>query len=208
MVLTQLAERGIHDTRVLDVMGRLPRELFLPPDARHLAYEDSALPIAEGQTISQPYMVAIMSEALRVQPHEHVLEVGTGSGYQAAVLALLAGTVISVERHPALAERASALLRDLGLRNISVVIGDGSRGWPGQAPYDAILVTAGAPTVPDNLVAQLAPGGRLLVPVGDPKQQMLMRVTNQGQEGPIKREEIMPCVFVPLIGAHGWRAAD
>jgi len=135
-----------------------------------------------------------------------VLEIGTGSGYQAAVLALLARAVVSVERHPPLAERAAAALRDLGLRNVEVMIGDGSRGWPPGAPYDAIIVTAGAPAVPDCLLAQLRPGGRLVVPVGDAKQQVLMRITNQ--DGQITREEIIPCVFVPLIGAHGWRAPD
>ncbi len=206
MVMQQLAERGIHDTRVLDAMGRLPRERFLPADVRHLVYEDCALPIAENQTISQPYMVGIMSEALRLKGGERVLEIGTGSGYQAAILAMLGGQVISVERHPFLAERATVVLRELGFRNIDVVIGDGSRGWPAAAPYDAIIVTAGAPAVPDHLVGQLAPEGRLVIPVGDAKQQMLMRITNRA--GHIQREEIMPCVFVPLIGAYGWSAPD
>ena len=206
MVMQQLAERGIHDTRVLDAMGRLPRERFLPPDVRHLVYEDCALPIAENQTISQPYMVGIMSEALRLHSGDRVLEIGTGSGYQAAILGLLGGRVISVERHPFLAERAIVVLKELGFRNIDVVIGDGSRGWPAAAPYDAIIVTAGAPAVPENLVSQLAPEGRLVIPVGDAKQQMLMRITNRA--GRIQREEIMPCVFVPLIGAYGWSTPD
>ena len=206
MVMQQLAERGIHDTRVLDAMGRLPRERFLPADVRHPVYEDCALPIAENPTISQPYMVGIMSEALRLKGGERVLEIGTGSGYQAAILSMLGGQVISVERHPFLAERAIVVLKELGFRNIDVVIGDGSRGWPAAAPYDAIIVTAGAPAVPDHLVGQLAPEGRLVIPVGDAKQQMLMRITNRA--GHIQREEIMPCVFVPLIGAYGWSAPD
>jgi protein-L-isoaspartate(D-aspartate) O-methyltransferase len=208
MVMQQLAERGIHDTRVLVAMGRLPRERFVPADLRHLTYEDCALPIAENQTISQPYMSAVMAEALRLRGNELVLEVGTGSGYQAALLAMLARRVISVERHPFLAERSSVLLRDLGFRNLDVVIGDGSRGWPGEAPYDAILVTAAAPGVPDELVRQLAPGGRLVFPVGDPREQTLLRLTRQDTDGSIKQEEIMPCVFVPLIGAQGWSAVD
>jgi protein-L-isoaspartate(D-aspartate) O-methyltransferase len=206
MALKQLAERGIHDTRVLSAMGRLPRERFVPPDVQRLAYEDCALPIAENQTISQPYMVAIMTEALRLQGPERVLEVGAGSGYQAGVLGMLARQVVTIERHPLLAERARALLQELGFQNVQVVIGDGSRGWPALAPYDAILVTAGAPALPETLIGQLAPAGRLVIPVGAAKQQMLMRVTNQ--DGRIQREEIMPCVFVPLIGAHGWQAPD
>jgi protein-L-isoaspartate(D-aspartate) O-methyltransferase len=208
MVMQQLAERGIHDTRVLAAMGRLPRERFVPVDLWHLVYEDCALPIAENQTISQPYMAAVLAEALRLQGHERVLEVGTGSGYQAALLGLLARRVISVERHPFLAERASVLLRDLGFRNLDVMIGDGSRGWPGEAPYDAILVTAAAPGVPQGLVSQLAPGGRLVIPVGDAREQTLLRLTRPAADSPLKQEEIMPCVFVPLIGAQGWQAAD
>ena len=208
MVMRQLAERGVHDTRVLAAMGRLPRERFLPSDVQHLAYADSALPIAEQQTISQPFMVAVMTEAARLTGAERVLEVGTGSGYQAAVLGLLARQVISIERHPFLAERAAALLRDLGFRNLDVVIGDGSRGWPAGAPYDAIVVTAGAPVVPESLLGQLAPGGRLVIPVGGAKEQTLLRLTRESRDGTVKREELMPCVFVPLIGAQGWTAPD
>jgi protein-L-isoaspartate(D-aspartate) O-methyltransferase len=210
MVMQQLAERGIHDTRVLNAMGRLPRERFLPPDMQHLAYEDCALPIAENQTISQPYMVAVMAEALRLRGSETLLEVGTGSGYHTALLALLARRVISIERQPFLAERADRLLRDLGFRNLDVVIGDGSRGWPTAAPYEAILVTAGAPAVPQALVAQLAPGGRLVIPVGAAKEQTLLRITRQAGSGAPQwtQEELMPCVFVPLIGAQGWQTPD
>ena len=206
MVQHQLRARGIRDERVLAALGRLPREQFMPPDSRRLAYEDCALPIAEGQTISQPYMVALMSEALQLTGHERVLEIGTGSGYAAAVLGRLAASVISIERHPALAEQAAALLQSLGFANIAVRIGDGTRGWPSAAPYDAIVVTAGAPAVPASLTGQLAPGGRLVIPVGAAKQQMLVRITNQ--DGQLLREEITPCVFVPLIGAHGWRTPE
>jgi len=206
MVQHQLRARGIGDERVLAALGRLPREQFMPLDSRRLAYEDCALPIAEGQTISQPYMVALMSEALRLTGHERVLEIGTGSGYAAAVLGRLAASVISIERHPALAEQAAALLQSLGFANVTVRIGDGTRGWPSAAPYDAIVVTAGAPAVPASLTGQLAPGGRLVIPVGVAKQQMLMRITNQN--GRLLREEITPCVFVPLIGAHGWRTPE
>ncbi|MGI8587557.1 MAG: protein-L-isoaspartate(D-aspartate) O-methyltransferase [Chloroflexia bacterium] len=209
MVVQQLAERGIHDTRVLEAMSRLPRDRFLAPDLQHLAYSDAALPIAEQQTISQPYMVAVMTEALRLTGAERVLEIGTGSGYQAAVLGMLAREVISVERRPFLAERAGVVLTEFGFRNITVVIGDGSQGWPPRAPYDAIIVTAGAPEVPTSLISQLAPGGRLVIPVGAERQQMLMRLTKQGnREDQLRREELMPCLFVPLIGAMGWKTPD
>jgi protein-L-isoaspartate(D-aspartate) O-methyltransferase len=206
MVLHQLAERGIQDIRVLEAMGEVPRERFVAGDVRHLAYEDCALPIAEGQTISQPYMVAAMCEALQLRGPETVLEIGTGSGYAAAVLSRLARRVVSIERHPALAERAAALLRDLGYTNVEVHLGDGSRGWSAAAPYDAITVAAGAPTVPDALTAQLRDGGRLLIPVGEPRQQVLLRLTRNGHR--LFKEELMPCVFVPLIGAQGWSGPE
>lgn len=206
MVLHQLAERGIQDIRVLEAMGEVPRERFVAGDVRHLAYEDCALPIAEGQTISQPYMVAAMCEALQLRGSETVLEIGTGSGYAAAVLSRLARRVVSIERHPALAERAAALLRDLGYTNVEVHLGDGSRGWSAAAPYDAITVAAGAPTVPDALTAQLRDGGRLLIPVGEPRQQVLLRLTRNGHR--LFKEELMPCVFVPLIGAQGWSGPE
>ncbi len=208
MVMQQLAERGVQDTRVLRAMARLPRERFLPRDLRRLAYADCALPIAESQTISQPYMAATLAEALRLRGHERVLEVGTGSGYQAAVLALLCRHVVSIERHPALAERAAGLLRDLGFRNLDVVIGDGSRGWPTRAPYDAILVTAAAPAVPAALVEQLAEGGRLVLPIGSGAEQTLTRVTRAAGGGAARHEALMPCVFVPLIGAEGRQPPD
>ena len=206
MVIRQLAERGIQDIRVLEAMGEVPRERFVAPDVRPLAYEDCALPIAEGQTISQPYMVAAMCEALQLRGPETVLEIGTGSGYAAAVLSRLARRVVSIERHPALAERAAALLRELGYTNVEVYLGDGSRGWPAEAPYDVITVAAGAPTVPDALIRQLREGGRLLIPVGEPRQQVLTRITRDGDR--LYKEELMPCVFVPLIGAHGWSGPE
>lgn len=206
MVMRQLAERGIQDIRVLEAMGEVPRERFVAGDVRHLAYEDCALPIAEGQTISQPFMVAAMCEALRLHGPETVLEIGTGSGYAAAVLSRLVRRVISIERHPALAERAAALLRDLGYTNVEVYLGDGSRGWPALAPYDAITVAAGAPTIPEALTQQLRDGGRLLIPVGEPRQQVLLRLTRTGDR--LWQEELMPCVFVPLIGAQGWSGPE
>jgi protein-L-isoaspartate(D-aspartate) O-methyltransferase len=206
MVIRQLAERGIQDIRVLEAMGEVPRERFVAPDVRPLAYEDCALPIAEGQTISQPYMVAAMCEALQLRGPETVLEIGTGSGYAAAVLSRLARRVVSIERHPALAERAAALLRELGYTNVDVYLADGSRGWPTEAPYDVITVAAGAPTVPDALIHQLRDGGRLLIPVGEPRQQVLTRITRAGDR--LYKEELMPCVFVPLIGAHGWSGPE
>jgi protein-L-isoaspartate(D-aspartate) O-methyltransferase len=206
MVLHQLAERGIQDPRVLEAMAEVPRERFVAADLRHLAYEDCALPIAERQTISQPYMVAAMCEVLRLHGDETVLEIGTGSGYAAAVLSRLVRRVISVERHPALAERAAARLWELGYTNITVRLGDGTRGWRADAPFDAITVTAGAPAVPEALTAQLADGGRLVIPVGTEREQTLLRLTRCGAH--IHREELMPCVFVPLIGAGGWEGQE
>ncbi len=206
MVLRQLAERGIQDIRVLEAMGEVPRERFVAADVRPLAYEDCALPIAEGQTISQPYMVAAICEALWLRGPETVLEIGTGSGYAAAILSRLVRRVISIERHPALAERAATLLRELGYTNVDVYLGDGSRGWAAGAPYDAITVAAGAPTVPAALTAQLRDGGRLLIPVGEPRQQTLLRIVRSGDG--LTKEELMPCVFVPLIGAHGWSGPE
>ena len=202
MVREQLVAHGIRDTRVLEVMGRVQRERFVPVHHAHSAYEDRPLPIAEGQMISQPYMVAVMTEALNVGPGHHVLEIGTGSGYQAAVLGLLARDVISVERHRALAETATRVLRDVNISNVRVVVGDGTEGWAEAAPYDRILVTAGAPAVPSTLLDQLAPDGRLVIPVGPPGVQHLTMVTrtNAGFE----TETGVACVFVPLVGRKGW----
>jgi protein-L-isoaspartate(D-aspartate) O-methyltransferase len=201
MVVEQLERRGIRDRRVLDVMEELPRERFVPGLARDRAYADHPLSIGFGVTISQPYMVALMTEALGLQGSERILEIGTGSGYQAAILGRLAREVYSIERVPQLAEAARAVLAELGLTNVHVLIGDGSVGWPVYAPYDGILVTAAAPEVPRELVAQLAPGGRLVVPVGTRDLQCLRVVTRH--DGTTD-EPTAACVFVPLIGERGF----
>jgi len=202
MIAEDLVRRGIRDARVLDVMGRLAREAFVPPADHERAYADQALPIGDGQTISQPYMVATMTEALGLGGGERVLEVGAGSGYQTAILAELAREVISIERHPDLAAAARERLAALGYRNVEVVVGDGSVGYPSAAPYDAILVTAGAPQIPTALKAQLADGGRLVIPVGSQRQQDLYVVRREhGDYVAAVRES---CVFVPLIGEQGW----
>lgn len=209
MVDRQLRPRGIADERVLAVMASLPRELFIPPELEAHAYMDDALPIAAGQTISQPYMVARMTELLRPNPGMRVLEVGTGSGYQAAVLARLGCSVVSVERHVALADAARARLEALGLGgSVEVVAGDGSVGRPADAPFDAIVVTAAAPVVPASLPGQLAEGGRLVVPIGPPKRQELTLVTRHGND--FETRDCGACVFVPLLGTAGFSevAAD
>ena len=202
MVREQLAARGITDQRVLDAMRRVRREQFVPPDHAGAAYEDRPLPIGEGQTISQPYMVAVMTEALRVEPDNHVLEIGTGSGYQTAILALLASDVISIERHESLAAAARRVLTAVGNTNVQIVVADGSEGWPDGAPYDRILVTAGAPAVPETLVNQLAPGGRLVIPVGPPGLQHVT-IVDRTAEG-FHTTTGDACVFVPLVGRQGW----
>jgi protein-L-isoaspartate(D-aspartate) O-methyltransferase len=203
MVEEQLRARGIRSESVLRVMGDVPRERFLPPSFQHQAYNDQALPLSQGQTISQPYMVAVMTEALDLQPSHRVLEIGTGSGYQTAVLAGMAAEVFSVERIPELAFKAEETLRGFGGGPVRVKVADGSLGWPEEAPYDAILVTAGAPGVPEPLKAQLAEnGGRLVVPVGDRFLQELVRVTRNG--GEFESEKLLACRFVPLLGEAGW----
>jgi protein-L-isoaspartate(D-aspartate) O-methyltransferase len=204
MVRFQLIARGIHDRRVLEAMGTVPREAFVPKRLAELAYEDSPLPIEEGQTISQPYIVAAMAEALELRPEDCVLEIGAGSGYAAAVLGRLAREVWTVERHAALAASARERLERLGDGNVHIVEGDGSLGWPERAPYDAIVVAAGGPDVPPALLAQLAPGGRLVVPVGaDPREQELVRVRKR-EDGSTERENLGAVRFVPLVGAQGW----
>lgn len=201
MVQRDLAGRGIRDQRVLDAMGAVPREDFVPPELAGRAYDDSALPIESGQTISQPFIVAAMAEAAEVRPTDRVLEIGTGSGYGAAVLARLAAEVVTIERHPGLAETAAARL--VADANVTVVVGDGSRGWPDRAPYDAIVVTAAAPDLPAALVDQLADGGRLVAPVGAKHgAQDLVRARRSGEE--ITRTDLGPVAFVPLIGDEGW----
>jgi len=204
MVRTQIAARGIHDARVLAALESVPREAFLPPELREFAYEDHPLPIAEGQTISQPYIVALMTAALGLGPDDRVLEIGTGSGYAAAVLGKTAREVYTVERHGALAELATSRLGELGITNVHVSHGDGTLGWGEHAPYDAIVVAASGPDVPEALLAQLAVGGRLVIPVGDEKSlQTLVRITRLA-DGSLRREELGDVRFVPLIGAQGW----
>jgi protein-L-isoaspartate(D-aspartate) O-methyltransferase len=203
MVAQQLRARGIRDERILDAMGKLPRELFVPGWRRELAYEDGALPIAAGQTISQPYVVARMTELLAPRVGDRILEIGTGSGYQAAVLALLGAKVVSYERHPELAETARRLLGQLGLaENVEVRLGDGSAGDPGGDLYDGVLVTAAAPRIPEGLREQLADGGRLVIPVGPRDHQQLVVVERHGNEW-IERSD-GPVVFVPLVGEGGY----
>ena len=199
----QLVARGISDARVLDAMRRVPRDAFVPRESHPAAYEDRALPIGSGQTISQPYMVAVMTEALRLTGSERVLDVGTGSGYQAAVLSLLAREVVTIERRPELADSARGTLAALGYDNVTVIAGDGTLGSPEHAPFDAIVVGAGAPRVPAALKAQLsARGGRLVIPVGPPEHQVLHVVTRDGNR--FADALGIGCVFVPLIGEEGW----
>jgi protein-L-isoaspartate(D-aspartate) O-methyltransferase len=204
MVRRQLAARGIEDVRVLEAMGRVPRELFVPRRLRGRAYEDAALPIGDGQTISQPFMVARICEALALQGREKVLDVGTGSGYQAAVLAELAAEVVTVERLPALAGRARATLVDAGYERVEVVVGDGTEGVPEHAPYDAIAVAAAAPSLPRTLYDELRPRGRLVVPVGGQWGQRLEVVVST-PEGPAVIHSVS-CRFVPLVGREGFEA--
>ena len=203
MVEQQLRQRGIADPRVLEAMGRVPRELFVPPPLRDRAYEDSALPIGHGQTISQPFVVAAMCGLLQLHGDERVLDVGTGSGYAAAVLTELAAEVVSIERLPALAEQARAALHEAGYDNVEVRIGDGSLGAPDRAPFQAIAVAAAAPAVPAALAEQLAEGGRLVVPRGSRSSQRLVLVVRT-PAGHVERAS-MPVRFVPLVGAEGFR---
>ncbi|MGC9319263.1 MAG: protein-L-isoaspartate(D-aspartate) O-methyltransferase [Armatimonadota bacterium] len=203
MVEGQLKPRGIRDERVLRAMAQVPRERFVPKEMRLDAYADRPLPIGEGQTISQPYMVAAMLEALACRPEDVALEVGAGSGYQAALLAELCSQVYAVEIVEKLAERARQALEEAGYENVEVVVGDGTQGLPQHAPYDRIIVAAAAPRVPEPLIEQLADGGRLVIPVGSQMTQRLLIVERHGDE--IVRRKSMPCVFVPLVGRHGWK---
>jgi len=204
MVEEQVRGRGVKDPRVLDAMLRVPRHQFVPEGLASQAYSDFPLPIGERQTISQPYMVAVMSEALQLCGDEKVLEIGTGSGYQAAVLALLARQVFSLERIPALARQARRTLDACGFARVNVRVTDGTFGWEEEAPFDAIMVTAGAPAIPAAYRDQLAPGGRLVIPVGDRLSQVLVRVTRRGERD-FHEERLFGCRFVPLVGTHGWR---
>lgn len=206
MVREQLAGRDIADPRVLEAMRRVPRHAFVPEPFRSRAYEDGPLPIGSDQTISQPYIVALMTQMLELTPDDVVLEVGTGSGYQTAVLCELSRFVYSLERYPALGERASAVLTDLGYHNMEVYIGDGSQGLPDQAPFNAIIVTAAAPAIPGPLRTQLASGGRMVIPVGDRFQQMLQRVRRTDDAWRV--EALIPVMFVPLYGRHGFTSPD
>lgn len=206
MLEDQLRRRDITDRRVLAAMRQVPRHRFVRPADRHLAYADAPLPIGKLQTISQPYIVALMTQWLEPQPDDQVLEVGTGSGYQAAVVARLVRRVITVERIPELAAQARKILTELGVLNVEVVEGDGTCGYPDEAPYAGILVTAGAPSVPEALRQQLAEGGRLVLPVGSRDGQMLERWTRGGDD--FHRERIAPVAFVPLIGEQGWNEAS
>ena len=202
MVDEQIRKRGIRSPRLLEVLERVPRHLFVPEELVAYAYEDRALGIGEGQTISQPYMVAAMTEHLELAGHERVLEIGAGSGYQAAVLSELDKVLTTVENRPALAESARQRLAALGYSNIHLKIGDGTLGWPEDAPFDAILVAAAAPAVPAPLVDQLAEGGRLVIPVGQSDKQMLLRIRKSA--GQILEEKLFACQFVPLRGRYGW----
>lgn len=202
MVQEQIAGRGLRDPRLLKVMQELPRHLFVDEALWSQAYNDHPLSIGEGQTISQPFIVALMTDALGLTGREKVLEIGTGSGYQTAILAKLCDWVYSVERLLSLSRQAQRVLEKTGIFNVNLIVGDGTKGHPAEAPYDAIIVTAGAPKVPQPLLGQLKEGGRLVVPVGDRHTQSLMRVTRR--EGDFISEDLGGCRFVNLIGEHGW----
>ena len=197
MIKIQIERRGIRDRRVLDALRRVERHRFVPPDLQERAYDDGALPIGEGQTISQPYIVAIMTELLKLGGNERVLEIGTGSGYQAAVLAELVSHVYTIEIVESLARQAEARLPALGYRNVTVRLGDGYKGWPEEAPFDAIIVTAAPDHVPQPLVDQLREGGRMVIPVGRGTQDLVLLVKEQGR---IREEQIIPVRFVPMTG--------
>jgi len=205
MVDTQIRARGIRDERVLACMENTPRHLFVDGGLVEQAYNDNPLPIGERQTISQPYMVALMTEALALTGREKILEIGTGSGYQTAILSALAGQVFSIERFASLANSARKILDSLNCFNVAIRVGDGTYGWREESPFDGILVTAGAPVIPRVLVAQLTVGGRLVIPVGSRATQDLLRISRQSEDpADIKRESLCGCRFVDLIGEHGW----
>jgi len=208
MVDRQIVARGVRDRRVLEAMAAVPREAFVPERLAEVAYDDGPLPIGEEQTISQPYVVALMAEALEIGSGDAVLEIGAGSGYAAAVLSRTAREVWTLERHEPLAREAGELMARLGYTNVHVVAGDGTLGWPAHAPYDAIVVAAGGPDVPQALLDQLAAGGRLVIPIGpDPRTQSLVRVRRRA-DGGHTRENLGEVRFVPLIGAQGWKEID
>jgi len=203
MVRSQILSRGVRDQRVIAALLEVPRHLFVDQGMRAQSYSDNALPLCQGQTISQPYMVAAMTEMLEVAPTDKVLEIGTGSGYQAAVLSKLSKHVYSIERLEALSETAEKNLRAADMENIHLRCGDGTLGWPEEAPFDKIVITAGAPSVPEALFAQLAEGGRMIIPVGNRAIQSLKLIEKSGGEQIVKSS--MDCVFVPLLGKQGWK---
>lgn len=203
MIREQIRARGVTNILVLNALLKVPRHLFVEESLRHRAYEDYPLPIGEGQTISQPYIVALMTEALKLKGGEKILEIGTGSGYQTAILGEIAERVYSVERIPTLAKRARELLDKLGYKNISIKVGDGTFGWKEFSPYDGIIVTAGSPDIPPPLIEQLKEGGRLVIPVGDIFSQDLLVITKEKDK--IKKENYGGVRFVKLIGEYGWR---
>ena len=206
MVARQIEERGLREPRLLQAMRRVPRHEFVPPGYQEHAYEDRPLPIGQGQTISQPYIVALMTSLLHLKGTENILEIGTGSGYQAAILSLLGRQVTTIERDALLAERAKTALHDLGYLNVTIHTGDGSSGWPESGPYEGILVTAAAPSVPQPLLQQLSPEGRLVIPVGGRNGQELQ--VWWPVPGGFDYDEVAPVAFVPLRGAWGWNEAD
>jgi protein-L-isoaspartate(D-aspartate) O-methyltransferase len=203
MVEEQLRRRGIRDESVLSAMARVPRHLFVPSGSQSEAYEDRPLLIGDGQTISQPYMVAVMTQSLDLEGKEKILEIGTGSGYQTAILAELARIVFTIERLSSLSQKSEIRLQNLGYENIYCRTGDGSKGWPEKAPFDGIIVTAGGPEIPQALKSQLSEGGRLVIPVGSRYSQTLLKVTKMGDR--FEEEEITGCVFVPLVGESAWK---
>ena len=203
MVEEQLKARGISDPKVLAAMETVPREMCVPEEYLDSAYQDGPLPIGEGQTISQPYMVALMTQCLELAGTERVLEIGTGSGYQMAVLLEITPHVYSIERLPAIAQRARENLKTCGYDNLHIKIADGTCGWPEEAPFDGIIVTAGAHEIPLTLKEQLVDGGRLVIPVGPRYSQLLYRITRRGKQ--YLEEKFTACVFVPLIGRYGWK---
>jgi protein-L-isoaspartate(D-aspartate) O-methyltransferase len=203
MVEEQIVRRGIKDQRILKVMKEIPRHFFVDEALAAQAYGDHPVNIGQGQTISQPYMVALMTHSLGLLGNENVLEIGTGSGYQTAVLARLVDWVYSIERITELSRRAQTVLEKLKIFNVNLTVGDGTKGWPENGPYDAIIVTAGAPVLPRDLTSQLAQGGRLVIPVGDRHLQTLLRITKKGDR--LIKEELGGCRFVDLVGEYGWK---
>ncbi len=206
MVSDQIARRGVKDKRVLDALRQVPRHAFVPPDVQLNAYDDFPLPIGMGQTISQPYIVGLMTELLTLTGPEKVLEIGTGSGYQAAILSLLCAQVITLERHPPLAEAARTRLKALGYSNVVVICRDGSGGVPEQSPFDGIIVTAASPRIPQPLLDQLDEGGRMVIPTGSQGSQTLQRAVKFA--GSVQVTDILSVVFVPLRGEYGWNAEE